>query len=347
MIVDKNYCMSSFLMFRCIADENKTFADGVIPQRFKPNINRYMIKSSNDIDKAIRLFFKDTISNKTGIMLSGGIDSAILATYMPAGTKAYTLKCIADGAIDETKRAKEFADKCNLDHRIVEVYWEDYLELTPGIMKHKGAPVHSIEIQIYKAALQAKKDGIEGLVFGESADVIFGGQDGLMSRDWTFEDFVNRYTYIMPGKVLKSPILLLEPYEKYRKGEYIDFYSFVSEFYYSESVSSYINPCTLAGMEFVAPFTHMKLDVPLDLKRIRSGDSKYLVRELFNRLYPNYEIPQKTPMPRPMAQWLANWEGPKRKEFIPDSINGLNGDQKWLVYVLEWFLNLLEEWNQE
>ena len=55
----------------------------------------------------------------------------------------------------------------------------------------------------------------------------------------------------------------------------------------------------------------------------------------------------KTPMPRPMSQWLANWEGPKREEFIPNSIRDLTGDQKWLVYVLEWFLNLLEEWNAD
>lgn len=334
-------------MFRCIADENKIFADGVIPQRFKPDINRYMIKSSNDIDKVIRSFFKDTISNKTGIMLSGGIDSAILATYMPAGTKAYTLKCIADGAIDETKRAKEFADKCNLDHRIVEVYWEDYIKLSPELMKHKGAPIHSIEPQIYKAALQARKDGIEGLVFGESADAIFGGLDGLLSKDWLFDDFVYRYSYVLPDRVLKQSEIILEPYRRFQVGEYINVYKFISEFFYLESVASYTNACSLAGIEFIAPYVKMKMDIPLDLKRIRSGDSKYLVRELFNRLYPNYKIPQKTPMPRPMAQWLANWEGPKRKEFIPDSINGLNGDQKWLVYVLEWFLNLLEEWNQE
>ena len=25
------------------------------------------------------------------------------------------------------------------------------------------------------------------LLFGESADVIFGGMDGLLSKDWTFE----------------------------------------------------------------------------------------------------------------------------------------------------------------
>lgn len=343
MIVDKNYCMSSFLMFRCIVDENKTFADGLIPQRFIPNENRYKIKSSKDIDQAIRSILKDKIDNKTGIMLSGGIDSAILATYMPEGTKAYTLKCIADGAIDETIKAKEFADKCNLDHRIVEVYWEDYKKLSPKLMKHKGAPIHSIEPQIYKAALQAKKDGIEKLVFGESADAIFGGLDGLLSKDWLFDNFVNRYSYVMPDKVLKHYEIILEPYKRFQVGEYVDAYRFISEFFYLESVASYTNACSLAGVEFIAPYVEMKMDVPIDLERIRSGESKYLVRELFNKLYPNHEMGQKTPMPRPMAQWLADWDGPTRKEFISNSIEGFKGDQKWLVYVLEWFLNLLDK----
>lgn len=343
MIVDKEYCMSSFLMFRCIADKNKQFASGETRKQLNIPKNRYMIKSSNDIDNTIKEILKNNIDDKTGIMLSGGIDSAILATYVPEGTKAYTLKCIADGAVDETIRAKEFSDKCKLDHKIVEIYWEDYINLTPEIVNHKKAPVHSIEIQIYKAALQAKKDGINKLIFGESADAIFGGQDGLMSKDWTFDDFVKRYTYVMPNKVLKDPILITEPYERYRKGKYIDFYAFVSEFFYTESISSYLNVCSLAGVEFIAPFTNMKLDIPLDLKRIRSGDSKYLVRELFEKLYPGHEMGKKTPMPRPMGQWLANWDGPQRDEFIPGCIKNLDGDQKWLVYVLEWFLNLINE----
>lgn len=343
MIVDKNYCMSSFLMFRCIVDNNKTFSEGLIPQRFVPDENRHRIKSSNDIDRAIKSILNNKIDDKTGVMLSGGIDSAILAKYMPVGTKAYTLKCIADGAVDETIKAKKFADECNLDHRIVEIYWEDYLELSPALMKNKGAPIHSIEPQIYKAALQAKEDGIERLVFGESADAIFGGLDGLLSKDWLFNDFVDRYSYLKPHKVLKGYQFILEPYREFKVGDYIDTHRFISEFFYLESVASYTNACSLAGVEFVAPYVNMKMDIPLDLERIRSGDSKYLVRELFRQLYPNHEMGIKTPMPRPMGQWLADWEGPKREEFLSKSIKDFKGDQKWLVYVLEWFLDLLDK----
>lgn len=45
------------------------------------------------------------------------------------------------------------------------------------VMKAKEAPVHSIELQILQAALQAKADGIELMIIGESSDLVFGGMD--------------------------------------------------------------------------------------------------------------------------------------------------------------------------
>ena len=47
-------------------------------------------------------------------------------------------------------------------------------------------------------------------------------------------------------------------------------------------------------------------------------------------------------MPRPMDLWLKNWDGPKRKEFKNNSITELTGDAKWLVYILEYFLNYFQ-----
>ncbi len=35
MVVDKKYCMSSFLMFRTIADDTKCFKEGMTPQIFR------------------------------------------------------------------------------------------------------------------------------------------------------------------------------------------------------------------------------------------------------------------------------------------------------------------------
>ena len=65
--------------------------------------------------------------------------------------------------------------------------------------------------------------------------------------------------------------------------------------------------------------------------------------ELFRQKYPGMEQPRKIPFARPMDQWLGEWTGPCRKEFLPRCINKMTGEQKYLVYSLEMFLNLIEE----
>ena len=344
MVEDKEYCMSSFLQFRIIADKNKTFKTGIYPNYYNLDDRNIIINSSDDIDNFIRKYIDDIFDEHTAIMLSGGIDSAILAKYLPKGTIAYTLKCIADvPTIDETINASKYAKICGLEHRVIEVTWDDYKKFMPLLMKHKGAPIHSIEPQIYKAALQAKKDGITKLIFGESADCIFGGLDKIMSKKWKFDDFVERYNFVSPDKVLITSDLILEPNENFRDGEYIDMYKFMSEFFFYESMNSYINSCKLAGIEFIAPYSKMYLGKDLDIERIKNGEPKYFIRELFEKLYPDFSVPKKTPMPRAVDQWLKNWNGPTREEFKENCIENLDGNQKWQVYCLEYFLNLIDE----
>ena len=49
-------------------------------------------------------------------------------------------------------------------------------------MIRKGAPIHSIETQIFIAAQKILADGFTKFIFGENADIIFGGMDGLLSK---------------------------------------------------------------------------------------------------------------------------------------------------------------------
>ena len=84
-----------------------------------------------------------------------------------------------------------------------------------------------------------------------------------------------------------------------------------------------------------------KESLPLDLRRVRSGDSKYLLRDLFRKRYPGLEVPEKIAMPRAVNQWMKDWEGPKRAEFIKGCADGLTGEQRFMIYSLERFLNLI------
>ena len=80
-------------------------------------------------------------------------------------------------------------------------------------------------IKLYAKALKngdaivakAKEDGFDTLIFGESADVNFGGQDGLLSKDWTVEEYIKRFSFLDPNLVLKKPINIHEPFYRYSK----------------------------------------------------------------------------------------------------------------------------------
>jgi asparagine synthetase B (glutamine-hydrolysing) len=345
-MVDKIYAMSSFLQFRTVYDQNIKFSEKLgYPLKKNYSENRLQINTSEELHNYIKSYIEQkTADGKAALALSGGIDSAIFAKFMPKNSIAYTFKCVVPerNVIDETEKAKYFCDINNLEQRIVEVYWKDFEEYVPILMKNKNAPMHSIEVQIYKAAIQAKKDGFDKLIFAEGADAIFGGLNSLLSKDFTIGEFIDRYSFVLPYKVLKQFILVLEPYKYVCKNGYIDVHSFIDRQFFLEYMNSYFNACECANIEFATPFINL-VHKPLDIMRVRNGDSKYLVREVFKRLYPDADMAPKIPMPRPMDEWFANWEGPKRSEFWENCHVNLTGDQKYYVWILENFLNLFDK----
>ena len=327
--------MSSFLMYRMTKPEQVNTIANHYP-------NRIPIYNSFELESYLEERINQVSGNKTAIALSGGIDSAILAKYMPKGSIAYTFKSVVPNVevTDETPMAAKYAKECGLQHKIVEIYWEDYLKYADKLMTHKNAPIHSIEVQIYKAALQAKEDGIDTIVYGEAADAVYGGLSMLLSKDWRIGEFIQRYSFLLPYMVLKDPELPIEPFKKWEKNGFIDPHQFISNFFIQESVASYINAAKLAQINLILPYPETYLASSIDYTRIRAGENKYLVREIFERLYLGFDIPVKTPMPRPMNEWLRDWMGPQRDEFWQDCVQLLSGDQKWLVWSLERFLNI-------
>lgn len=345
-MVDKKYCMSSYLMYRTIADETCCFKEGWNPKLFKLDFPRVPVYKSEDLERVIEeRMIEWTRDGKAALALSGGIDSAILAKYMPKGSKTYTFQCKVPGieVTNEVPQAKKYAEECELNNEVIEIYWEDMQKYAPILMKYKGAPIHSIEVQIYKAALKAKEDGFERLIFGESSDVNYGGMSGLMSKDWLFGEFVDRYSYVLPYKVLRESELIVSPYETCENDGYVDAHEFCRTVFLKESMGSYMNACECAGIQMRTPYVETYLATPLDYERVRRGENKYIVREVFNKLYKDVQVPEKLPMPRATNEWLKNWSGPVRREFYPHSTDNMTGDQKWLVWALERFLNLLDE----
>lgn len=342
MFVDVDYCMSSFLLYRRVVNSQCTFINGKLPNTIPTEWNKVPISDSFMLENHLRnRVFEACKNRKVALALSGGIDSAILAKFMPTGSTAYTFKCTANGVetVDESNLAAQYAKECGLTHKVIEITWDDMEKYAPILMKHKNAPIHSIEVQIYKAGLQAKKDGFDALIYGETADVNYGGLSKILSRDWNVSDFIERFAYLKPWAVLKSPKVSFINIEPYVKNGMVDVHKYLSNFDIIESINSYVNASETAEIGFIAPYADTFLSKPLDLERIRGGENKYLIREIFNRLYKGWAIPKKLPMPRATDQWLKHWNGPKREEFITNCASNLSGDQKWMLWSLEKFLD--------
>ena len=342
-MVDKDFCCSSFLALRYIEKENTEFFEGLHHRTYElPKENELtIIDSAKELDAELKRVFDTVSDKKLGILLSGGMDSACLASYMPKGSDAYTFRFL-NGMYDpeELHRAETFAKEYELNLHYVDIDFDIIKKCLLPVMKNKNAPVHSIEPQLYKAALQAKDDGVEMLVIGDAADYVFYGMDGLLSKDWTFDDYYKRAIYIEPSEVLVNPKDIKYLFERYRKDDnMVDFIGFYDKVITEESYGSYENAFSAAKIDFIDPYEKMKLK-KLDLSKIRNGNSKYFVRELFRIKYPNIPLPEKHPMPRPVDKYFENWEGPKRNEFRKDiDISKYSGNQKWLLWCLEQFLN--------
>lgn len=346
-MVDLTYAMSSFLQFRTIYDQNISFGEKIgLPRRMDASFaaHRKPVQTADQLYEYLKSFMEEKMAKgNAALALSGGIDSAICAKFMPKDSVAYTFQCVVPGkqVVDEVPKARQFCEINGLEQRVVKIYWEDYEKLSTELFHYIHAPFHSIDVQIYKAALQAKKDGFDTLIFGQGADLVYGGMDKLLSRDWTIGEFIERYSHVMPYKALKKSVLITEPYEKYEKNGYIQVHDFLDDHLFWEDIHSYYNACGAAGVTFEGAYLDM-IHKPLDLFRVRSGDSKYLVREVFKRLYPGIEMAVKTPMPRPMDEWLENWNGPERPEFWKNCHRSMTGDQKYYVWILEKFLKEME-----
>lgn len=346
-MVDKNYCMSSFLALRYVEKPGVSFTD-TMPYR-RPELKegeKYRVRTAADVGEAIQKQLEPLKRKygKIGLLLSGGMDSSILASYLP-GCEAYTFRFLG-GAFqaEELRRAEGFAARNGMKLHYVDISWESVEQSIEPVMRSKGGPVHSIEPQLYYAAMQAKRDGVELLVFGDGADYVFGGMDQLLSKDWTFDAYMARSIYVEPAKVLKEPVSMQYLFERYRQGEKIDFMRFYDVVVTEESYGSYENAFFAAGIEAFDPYEAMERAEPLDLKRIRSGDTKYLIRELFRIRYPELPVPEKLPMPRPVDAYFRDWTGPVRPEFRSDiDMSRYTGNQKWLIWCLEYFLNFMEQ----
>ena len=93
-MVNKDFCLSSYMAFRYIWKDGVDFAEGFQHKNFRPveEKDRIPVRTSEDIDREIQKQFDELYKkyDNIGILLSGGMDSANLAAYLKPGSHAYT-----------------------------------------------------------------------------------------------------------------------------------------------------------------------------------------------------------------------------------------------------------------
>ncbi len=342
----KSKNLSYYLAFRYVPYNNSEWSPGVWPE-----LPEDLEESQTEVGNAEETLeaLRNSIAGiedfeKVALFLSGGIDSAILGALLPPETRAYTIDFLSENKITEVDRATSHATHCGLDLQIISVTIDDYELYEDKLMIAKKAPLHPVEVALHKAAITAAEDGKTHVFVGNGADSTFGGMDKLLSKDWSFNDFVNRYTFIQPQKALRNFIDIESVYEPYRENDMIDFIGFLKRVHGTGIIQAFNNSVANTGVKLIEPFEELKLKGKLDIERIRNGEPKYILYEIFNTLFAGLSGPEKVPFARPMDEWLAQYSGPVHESFLPDlNINDFTGNQKYQLRCLDRFLFLLKE----
>lgn len=92
MAINKNYCMSSYMAFRYIEKDDIDFYNEIHHKNIIPipDKDKVSVHTADDIDVAIEKQIEKFANVKKGILLSGGMDSAIVASYIRGGTPIHS-----------------------------------------------------------------------------------------------------------------------------------------------------------------------------------------------------------------------------------------------------------------
>lgn len=295
----------------------------------------------------------------TAILLSGGMDSAILLPFMPKGTVAYTIYH-PDIEDNEVEIAKKYCDKYSIVHKAIPIQPEDYMDCMDALMISKGMPLSPAEPIFYLAAKEAVKDGFDQVVTGAGADTCLGGFDKLRRRlD------VNRYqkrlakSYLPPKKVLNSyteldyifleylspltradkvssKIISLLSNNKGRKGV-VDSKRFLREV--GVERFAFDNAINLAGAGHISPLKEIYYDFD---EAKNQKQPKYFIESIYENIY-GEKPPKKLGLQKP-SFLLSNYT-PSNFDLFQEGldVNKLPYNKKFLIYCLERFELLRKE----
>lgn len=159
---------------------------------------------------------KHMVANvEVGTFLSGGIDSAIVASVackINPNIKSFSIGFGVQG-YDELEVAKKTADVLGIENIAINVSQEEYIKALPKVFYHLDDPVADpSEVGIYFLSKEAKKH-VTVVLSGEGADELFGGYNiykeynsvkNIQNMPNGIKMFINKVSYAMPDIKGKS-----------------------------------------------------------------------------------------------------------------------------------------------
>jgi asparagine synthase (glutamine-hydrolysing) len=116
---------------------------------------------------------------EVGVLLSGGIDSAMVATLAqraaPYKIKAFTVGFSEASAADEVAEAAETARLAGLEHHVVRLGLRDFLELLPSINSIIEEPLATTSIIPMFSLAKLASSHVKVVLSGQGADETMGG----------------------------------------------------------------------------------------------------------------------------------------------------------------------------
>jgi len=310
-----------------------------------------------DSEEDALAYVRETLSKlkKPALLLSGGMDSAVLLPFMPKGTTAYTI--YHDRLeTNEVEIAKDYCEKFSIKHVAISIDPDESFSVIDDLMINKKMPLSPAEPMLYLVSKRACQDGAKEIVTGGGADTKFGGftrfRQPLFSNQYQ-KKFHKRY--LRPKSILREARPLHHVFDQYlipmpksqraknalrfispRKRDFsiIDSKRFLREI--GVERFAFDNAINLAGGEHVAPFSQFLFDFDEALNLIRP---KYFIQDLYSKIY-GQKAPKKLGLQKPI--YMLDDYTPKNLQLFKKNIDmsKMKYPQKFLMYSLERFENL-------
>jgi len=276
--------------------------------------------------------------DRPAILLSGGMDSAVIAPFLPRGTLAYTLYHPAL-KVNELDLARSYCERFGLVHVPVAVDGDDYLSVVDRLMISKRMPLSPAEPLFHIAARRAVADGHATILTAGGVDGRHGGFQRLRQfiAPADFASLWQKY-YLPPSRVLRVFTDIghvLRDYVVTHDGErVIDANRFMVEV--GTERFAYDNAISAAGGTHLSPFS--KFATEFDLQR-NAVEPKYLIQDLYRQIY-GVNPPKKLGMQKP-TYLLSDFRLDNRDVFFETAnLAEMKYQRRVLIYFLDRFITL-------